>query len=252
MRPPPHKTPKTLMDDTLYFRHLGYFGVEVELFMVQDSTHLLLNVLFDKLILKMGNLIQNIWREKVKEAIVYFSREVRHPSKTMIFKLLAELDFRHYRETGEFVTNFDYYTWPWGPVPRDFFYEITEKDDVKVPPDFRDALYIRKSKNETGTIEFDWVAKRPPRMKRFSPRQKGILKQVVDIYRTALPSEATKASHEVETPWKITMKTKGEKQLIEPVEVVDAPRELKEKGQEKKNTMNEFIANYGLQSQAGG
>jgi hypothetical protein len=196
-------------------------------------------------------MIQNRWREKLKEAIVFFSQNVRHPNKTMILKLLAELDFRHYKVTGDMVTNLDYYTWDWGPVPRDFFFEISEKEDIRVPVDFKDALDVSKERDEEGGFELRWVAKRKPNLRKFSPRQQQILKEVAEIYRYSTAREASKASHEVRTPWTRTLKTKGAKQLIEPSEVTDAKPEIKERGTERKQSLKEFIDNYGLRPDAG-
>jgi hypothetical protein len=44
-------------------------------------------------------LMNNTYREKILNAVLYFAKNVKYPSKVKIFKLLYFLDFIHYKET---------------------------------------------------------------------------------------------------------------------------------------------------------
>ena len=67
-------------------------------------------------------------REKLVNAIVFFSRNTRYCGKTKLFKLLYLLDFHHFRETGRAVTGLEYHAWKNGPVP---FALVQEWDDLE-------------------------------------------------------------------------------------------------------------------------
>src|SRR3990170_4026398 len=83
--------------------------------------------------------MNNIYREKLLQAILFFATNVHYPSKVKIFKLLFFLDFEHFNETGKSVTNLKYYAFPFGPVPGDLHDEIEE---LKVPGDFQKYVVI--------------------------------------------------------------------------------------------------------------
>ena len=78
-------------------------------------------------------MLTNIHRQKLINAILFFSKNVKSPFKLKIFKLLFLLDFKHIKEKGYPITNLDYYSWKLGPVPRDLFNEIKLgiSDDLK-------------------------------------------------------------------------------------------------------------------------
>jgi hypothetical protein len=49
--------------------------------------------------------------EKLINSILYFIKKVKYPGKTKICKLLFNLDFTHFKETGKSVTGLNYYAW---------------------------------------------------------------------------------------------------------------------------------------------
>ena len=57
-------------------------------------------------------------REKLLNALIYFSENVMNPSKTKYYKLLNYLDFMHFQRTGRSVTGLDYFAYPRGPLPK--------------------------------------------------------------------------------------------------------------------------------------
>ena len=62
-------------------------------------------------------MFDDIYKSKLINAIIYFSKEVKYPTITKIFKLLNILDFYHIKQVGIPVTNKKYYAWKFGPVP---------------------------------------------------------------------------------------------------------------------------------------
>ena len=76
-------------------------------------------------------------REKLINTIIYFAQNTKNCGKTKLMKLLYFLDFTHFKQTGKSVTGLDYYTWEWGPVPKELFKEL---DDMK--PDLKSAIKI--------------------------------------------------------------------------------------------------------------
>jgi uncharacterized phage-associated protein len=189
-------------------------------------------------------------RQKLLEAIVYFSKGIKNPTKMMMYKLLAELDFRHFEETGMPVTNLEYVAWKRGPVPKGLHEEITEGEQLILPKDFSDSLGCEKSEIETESGQkirmFLFRHKRKPNLKVFSPRQQRILKEVAEIYKYATATEASKASHEPGKPWTKTIKKYGREG-----DVIDYTDQLTEKSpvskQEATEMMEEmraFLSNY--------
>ena len=167
--------------------------------------------------------------ERVIEALVYFSSHVKCPSKTMLFKLLAELDFRHFQETGLPVTNLEYDAWKFGPVAPDLFEvlkkEITNNADHEIilTGTLSEALSCEKVElkedfdNKSAMYLFH--PKRKANLKNFTPRQQRILKEIVDIYKNATPGEASRGSHEPDKPWSRAVAKHGREGV--PIEYLD-------------------------------
>lgn len=192
------------------------------------------------------------YRRRLLEAMVFFSsrRGVRNPSKMMMYKLLAELDFRHFQQTGLPVTNLEYRAYKWGPLPEKLHQEITKDDSLILPADFAEALKVEKTEfaGDDGKVYegFKYIARRKPNLKVFSPRQLRLLEEVATIYKTATATEASKASHEPNKPWTITVKMKGEKALIDLLETIELEKPLtKEIARDRLNERKALIYNYG-------
>lgn len=189
-------------------------------------------------------------RKKILEAIVYFSQLLKYPSKMMMYKVLAELDYRHFLETGLPVTNLEYFAWERGPVPKDFHHEITDKDTICIPKDFTSSIYVETKEwvNKKGEDckMFLFKSKRKPILQMFSPRQKKILEQVATIYKDATPTQASQASHEKNTPWQKTIALKGkEGELIEFLEILPKDSKInKEEAKERLSEIRAFTLNY--------
>ena len=157
----------------------------------------------------------NTNREKLLEALVYFSKNLKYPTKMMLYKVLAALDFEHFKEVGLPVTNLEYKAWLKGPVPFEFDKEISDRknDCVIIPEDFSASIKYIKEEWETDSGEkrksFKFFAKRKPKLEVFTPRQKEILERILFIYKNESPTTASKASHEKGTPWYKTVQKYG-------------------------------------------
>jgi len=149
--------------------------------------------------------MEYINKEKLINSILYFTKKVKYPGKTKICKLLFNLDFIHFKETGKSVTGLDYYAWERGPVPKSLFYKISE--DI-VSEEFQP--YIEVIKREKLHEIF---SKKKPDLSVFSKREKRILEEVAEIYKYAKAEEMTEISHLKEKPWYTTLKSKGEKKI---------------------------------------
>jgi uncharacterized phage-associated protein len=157
-------------------------------------------------------------RTKILEAIVFFSKKLKYPTKMMMYKVLAEIDYRHILETGMPITNLEYFAWKWGPVPKSLDEEISDRENNKIvlPKDFLPALIIDEQtwvNKKTGEDQkgFYYKAKRQPKLEFFSPRQIKILNDVAFCYKDTTPTDASAASHERDKPWYKVYHLKGEK-----------------------------------------
>ncbi|MFZ1976914.1 MAG: type II toxin-antitoxin system antitoxin SocA domain-containing protein [Bacteroidota bacterium] len=192
------------------------------------------------------------YKRVLLEALIYFSSSVKYPTKMMMYKMLAQFDYRHYKETGLPATSLEYETWERGDVPTEFHKEISIGDDVVLPDFMRGSLNVSKEtfENEDGKIckEFGFhpAKGRKPNLKVFTPRQQKILKEVVDIYQNVPAWMASKASHEPNTPWKRTMNTEGLNKPIDLIKYADLDKSIDlELTKDKLIEMRALISNYG-------
>jgi hypothetical protein len=192
------------------------------------------------------------YKKRLLEALVYFSGSVQHPTKIVMYKMLAQLDYRHYNQTGLPVTDLEYESWDMGDVPAEFHREITQGNDVILPEFMNEALAVSKVQyeKEDGKIvtEFGFRPRkgRKPNLKVFSRRQQDILQEVVDIYLNVPAWMASKASHEPNTPWKRTVIAEGMNRKIDLIKYADLDKSINlEVAKEKLEEMKALIQNYG-------
>jgi uncharacterized phage-associated protein len=160
----------------------------------------------------MTQLQRDIDREKLLNAILFFAEKVKFPYKIKLFKLLYYFDFKHLEVTGRSVTNTEYVAWKFGPVPKTLYDEIKNE---RVPEDFKDALELKRAKEEDGIETIKFIAKQKPDMSVFTPRQKKILENLVEMFWDATAKMMVDATHEPNRPWQKTLKAKGEGALID-------------------------------------
>lgn len=203
----------------------------------------------------MPKRIGNINRRRVIEAFAFLAKAVKRPNKTLLYKMLAELDFRHFSETGFPTTDLEWIAFPKGPVPSQLHNEITKGSDIVLPVDLAEALSCRKTTKKTRDgrtfDEFVFTARRKADLTIFTPRQVRILEEVAEIYKHATATQASAASHEPNAPWTKTVRTKGEGAKIILVDSVKLPKGVtREKILAKLSERRDFEANYSRKNEA--
>lgn len=178
----------------------------------------------------------NITEHKIVNGITHFVKHTKNVGRTKLFKLLFFWDFIHFKKFGKSVTGYEYYTYPFGPVPKKLFEQI-DKDEL--PNFLEDSITIDEVEDEeekkfksfqvkvkNKKIEIDWL----------SLNEKSILEEVAFIYRNATGSEMKEITHLPNTPWRKTIKEKGMFKPIDyflalddesPIELEDAKERFK-------------------------
>jgi uncharacterized phage-associated protein len=139
-------------------------------------------------------------REKLINAIVFFSEKTKHCHTLKLFKLLNLLDFEHFRQTGRTVTGLKYSAWENGPVPPALYQEI--KNGIKA--DLASAVTIREQRDEFS----DKLLRRDIRVKIkfqpgiFSARERSIMDCLAEIFQEARGDDMRDFSHIKGLPWK--------------------------------------------------
>ena len=149
--------------------------------------------------------MEYINKEKLINSILYFTKKVKYPGKTKMCKLLFNLDFTHFKETGNSVTGLDYYAWERGPVPKSLFYKLS--GDI-ISEEFQQYIEVIKREKL-----HEIYPKKKPNLSVFSKREKRILEEVAEIYKYAKAKDMTEISHLKGKPWYTTLKSKGEKKI---------------------------------------
>lgn len=158
-------------------------------------------------------LMEYINKEKLINSVLYFTKKVKYPGKTKICKLLFNLDFAHFKETGKSVTGLDYYAWEKGPVPTSFFNKL--RGEI-ISDEFQPYLVIIK-RDKLHEI----CPKREPNMEVFSKREKNILEKVAEIFRSTKAKDMTEISHLKGNPWDTTLKSRGRFKKIDYMLAID-------------------------------
>jgi len=158
-------------------------------------------------------------REKLLNALVYFSRNTHFCGKTKLFKLLYFLDFIHFRETGKSVTGLNYYAWDKGPVPQDLFHELKQPDK-----DLKDTIALLKQSDDEDDKPCKVIAKRPFDPKYFSRREKKIMEHLSFVFKEALAKDMVEITHLTGTPWDKTIKERGPGKRIDYSLAVDGSK----------------------------
>lgn len=169
----------------------------------------------------------NIYRKKLINAVLFFSKETNHTNITKLMKLLNFLDFEHFNQTGYPSIGLDYYAFDNGPVPKNFWLEVK---DAELPEDLGKlvSVYYRTWGEENKKKEIEFRAKPNTKVDFdvFSPREQKILKNLAFIYKDAYAKDMSNISHEDNKPWEITRNTKGKNALIDYMLALDENSEI--------------------------
>ena len=157
--------------------------------------------------------MEYINKEKLINSVLYFAKKVKYPGKTKIFKLLFNLDFTHFKETGKSVTGLDYYAWEKGPVPTSLFNKL--RGDI-ISDEFQSYFVIIKREKL-----HEICPKQQPDMTVFSKREKRILEEVVEIFISTKAKDMTEVSHLKGKSWDTTLKIRGRSKKIDYMLAID-------------------------------
>jgi len=189
-------------------------------------------------------MLENIYREKLLNALLFFAGRVKYPTMVKMFKLLYFLDFVHFKQTGRPVTDQIYYAWEYGPAPKDLWEELKSE---KLPEDFRQYLSLAPFTTEQDKQGFNFKAKKSVDLSVFSPREMKILEDIAFVFRDATPTQMSEISHLANAPWDRTIREKGKGALIDFLLAVDKDSLIsEEEAKEIQKEREEIFKNYPL------
>jgi len=148
---------------------------------------------------------------KILNGIKYFVKNTKYVGRTKLFKLLYFWDFIHFKNYGFSVTGYTYYTFPFGPVPKELYEQIENNalpsefnNEFKIVPDdsFDDEFNNYKKFKvilKNSIVDFD----------RMSPIEKQTLERVAEIFKYAKAKEMIEITHLPNSPWDNTVKELG-------------------------------------------
>ena len=154
-------------------------------------------------------------REKLINAVIYFTKNTEHCHKLKLMKLFYYLDFWHFKETGRSVTGLDYKAWRDGPVPPSLFYEIEPENN---PADIKEYFFIEyeKFQNSSGQcLRIKTKNKKKFNSEVFTKRELEILERVAYTFRNAKAQDMTDSTHLSNSPWSKTKNEKGDSATID-------------------------------------
>ncbi len=139
--------------------------------------------------------------EKILNGIKYFVTHTKHVGRTKLFKLLYFWDFIHFKRYGMSVTGYDYFTYPFGPVPKVLFETIVRNE----LPDFlrgKIAIVEDESEDTDGFKRFKVLLKsKKAEYDCLSPNELRVMEEVALIFRDATAKEMTEITHLHNSPW---------------------------------------------------
>jgi len=156
-------------------------------------------------------MISSTQRQKLLHSIIYFVENTERCQKLKLFKLLAHLDFEHFKETGRTVTGLDYYALEKGPVPRDLNSEL--RGTVQ---DLDGVVGVSTVANGNDWHVVKFKALQEFNTDLFSRRELKILKRLAEEYRDALGAKMIDSTHLPNDPWDIAYRSEPGS-LIDPL-----------------------------------
>lgn len=170
-------------------------------------------------------------RQKLYEALAYFTENVKHAGLIKLLKLVYYLDLVHLRRAGRTVTSLQYNAWPFGPVPEALYAEVNDPTS-----DLHKHFEITKARKQlsedfTPTIDTpeDSIGVSPT-AQRYLPgglkprvpfklyyltkREFEIAQQLAEIFRDASAADMSDVAHQKFGPWKKAL-FRGKKEGVE-------------------------------------
>jgi len=182
--------------------------------------------------------------EKILNGIKYFVLHTKNVGRTKLFKLLYFWDFMHFKRYGTSITGYDYYSFPFGPVPKRLYDEIIAGE---LPNYLRDNLSIINDDTYDELDEFKRfkviLRSKKVDLECFSPNVFKILEEVAYIFKEATAGQMTEISHLHNSPWETTIRLSG---MLIPIDYflsIDDETNLDKKEIEERFTLQkEFLA----------
>jgi uncharacterized phage-associated protein len=158
-------------------------------------------------------MIANYSREKLINAIIYFSQNTSTCGKIKLFKLLYFLDFEHYTQMGRSVTGLDYYAWKMGPVP------VSLQDEIEIPrPDLAEKVSFEQipTKFHNSMLRIQAKAEFDPT--HFTKRELRLMRDIAYRYDLSRADEMVEATHFETLPWHQVYEVEQRRQKLIPYE----------------------------------
>jgi uncharacterized phage-associated protein len=158
-------------------------------------------------------------RDKLIQAISYFTTHTRKCGKTKLFKLLYFLDFEHFKATGRSVTGLIYNAWPKGPVPVSLFEELDNPQQ-----DLAEAFRFEQKPVKDGFM-LKIIPNHNFSDANFSRRELDLIKHLASEYRNSDADDMVEATHLENLPWDRIYNQQGSYQAVIPYELAVRPDE---------------------------
>jgi uncharacterized phage-associated protein len=165
-------------------------------------------------------MIKSFEREKLLQAIVFFTTNTKRCGVVKLFKLLYYLDMLHFRETGRSVTGLHYRALPYGPVPVELYDELDEpRQDlgraIAIEPKMVDIGGLAAPR---GNIIKPKVA---VQVMHLTAREKRIANELAEIFLEASGQDISEISHAKNGPWELAKK-RGNGKWGTPIDYLDS------------------------------
>ena len=194
----------------------------------------------NRYIVSLGDSVRlNMYRNKLLNAVLFFAQNTRFCNNTKLLKLLYHLDFIHFKQTGYPSIGLTYYTYKDGPVPVRFWKEIQHGT---VPSDFsgKFKIKIKEGYPKPSDKEYEFIALTDPDLSFFTPREREILLDLAQKYKTKSATQISEETHLQRQPWHTTKMTNGSNKRIDYLLCLDEQAGIS--WDEARSNLSEFYA----------
>ena len=160
-------------------------------------------------------------REKLIQAIIFFTKNTKKCGKVKLFKLLYFLDFEHFKKTGRSVTGLDYFAWKMGPVPVSLYEEIDAPE-----ADMSSAILFEQKPIRNGEqLMLTMIPQIAFSGRQFSRREREIMNALAVEYKNTDSENMIEATHLENLPWDKIYNKLGMQQALIPYDLAVRPDE---------------------------
>ena len=181
-------------------------------------------------------------REKLINAIMYFSSNTDHCYKTKLYQLLYHLDFEHYRACGRNVTGLEYFAWPRGPVPLELHDDINSRrqsEEEHLYP----GIKISERTSHDNRVRIEFTSEKEFDSSVFTKRELKLLNRIAKENRSLHANKMIEGTHLENLPWYQVYEVEGRRQELIPYSYA-AKKDEFEIMQQVAKEREEFLENY--------